>query len=44
MNYNQFNNGNFLLQSQVLFYTSQEYLVSAAAKLPHTSCSSVSAR
>ena len=36
VNYNQFNNGNFLLQSQALFYTSQEYLVSAAAKLPHT--------
>jgi hypothetical protein len=29
--------GNLLLQSQLLFYTSQQYLVSAAAKLPHTS-------
>src|SRR6516164_3300860 len=36
VNYNQVNTGNFLLQSQVLFYTSQQYLVSAAAKLPHT--------
>jgi hypothetical protein len=36
VNYNQANTGNFLLQSQVLFYTSQQYLVSAAAKLPHT--------
>jgi hypothetical protein len=36
VNYNQFNNGNFLLLSQVLFYTGQQYLVSAAAKLPHT--------
>jgi hypothetical protein len=29
--------GNLLLQSQLLFYTSQQYLVSAAAKMPHTS-------
>jgi len=36
VNYQQQDTGNLLLQSQVLFYTSQQYLVSAAAKLPHT--------
>lgn len=36
VNYQQADTGNFLLQSQVLFYTSQQYLVSSAAKLPHT--------
>ncbi len=35
-NYQQADTGNLILQSQVLFYTSQQYLVSAAAKLPHT--------
>ncbi len=37
VNYQQFNTGNFLLQSQVLFYKSEQYLVTAASKLPHTS-------
>jgi len=37
VNYRQFDTGNLLLQSQALFYTSQQYLVSAASKLPHTS-------
>jgi hypothetical protein len=37
VNYQQTAAGNLLLQSQLLFYTSQQYLVSAAAKLPHTS-------
>ena len=37
VHYQQADTGNLLLQSQVLFYTSQQYLVSAAAKLPHTS-------
>ena len=37
VNYQQADTGNLLLQSQLLFYTSQQYLVSAAAKLPHTS-------
>jgi len=37
VNYQQTATGNLLLQSQLLFYTSQQYLVSAAAKLPHTS-------
>ena len=36
VHYQQTNTGNFVLQSQLLFYTSQSYLVSAAAKLPHT--------
>ena len=37
VNYQQTAAGNLLSQSQLLFYTSQQYLVSAAAKLPHTS-------
>ena len=37
VNYQQTATGNLLLQSQLLFYTSQQYLISAAAKLPHTS-------
>lgn len=37
VHYQQADTGNLLLQSQLLFYTSQQYLVSAAAKLPHTS-------
>ena len=37
VNYQQTAAGNLLLQNQLLFYTSQQYLVSAAAKLPHTS-------
>jgi hypothetical protein len=36
VNYQQYNTGNFILQSQLLFYTSEQYLVSASAKLPHT--------
>jgi hypothetical protein len=36
VHYQDSTTGNFLLQSQVLFYTSQAFLVSAAAKLPHT--------
>ena len=36
VNYQQADTGNLLLQSQLLFYTSQQYLVSSAAKLPHT--------
>jgi hypothetical protein len=36
VNYQQYNTGNILLQSQLLFYTGQQYLVSAAAKMPHT--------
>ncbi len=36
VNYRQADTGNLLLQSQLLFYTSQQYLVSAAAELPHT--------
>jgi hypothetical protein len=36
VHYQQADTGNLLLQSQLLFYTSQQYLVSAASKLPHT--------
>jgi hypothetical protein len=36
VHYQQADTGNLLLQSQLLFYTSQQYLVSSAAKLPHT--------
>jgi hypothetical protein len=39
VDYQQANTGNFILASQLLFYNSQQYLVSAAAKLPHTSAS-----
>ena len=39
VHYQQANSGNFILPSQLLFYNSQQYLVSAAAKLPHTSAS-----
>ncbi len=37
VNYKQYNNGSFLLESQLLFYTSEQYLAVAAAKMPHTS-------
>jgi hypothetical protein len=37
--YNQAAAGNLVLQSQILFYTSQEFLLSAAAQLPHTTAS-----
>jgi hypothetical protein len=36
VHYQQAATGNLLSESQLLFYTSQQYLVSAAAKLPHT--------
>jgi hypothetical protein len=36
LNYQQYNSGNFVLLSQLLFYTSEQYLVAAVAKLPHT--------
>lgn len=36
VNYSQFDTGSLSLQTPLLFYASQEYLVSAAAKLPHT--------
>jgi hypothetical protein len=36
VNYQQSDTGNLVLESQVLFYTSQQYLVSAAALSPHT--------
>jgi len=37
LNYYQYDKGNFLLESQLLFYTSEQYLAQAAATLPHTS-------
>jgi hypothetical protein len=37
VNYKQYDNGSFVLESQILFYTSEQYLAAAAAKLPHTS-------
>lgn len=37
VNYRQSDTGNLVVQNQILFYTGQQYLVSAAAKLPHTS-------
>ena len=39
VHYMQSDSGNLVLQNQLLFYTGQQYLVSAAAKLPHTSAS-----
>jgi hypothetical protein len=39
VNYQQNVTGNLLLQNPLLFYTSQSYLLSAAAKLPHTTAS-----
>jgi hypothetical protein len=39
VNYQQSDTGNFVVQSQLLFYNSQQYLLSSAAKLPHTSAS-----
>jgi hypothetical protein len=39
VNYQQADTGNLLLESQVLFYTSQQFLLSAAAELPHTTAS-----
>lgn len=36
-NYQQFNTGNFALQSQALLFTSQQYLLSSSAKVPHQS-------
>ena len=36
-NYQQFNTGNILLQSQALFFTSQQYLLNSTAKVPHHS-------
>ncbi|MGD1070834.1 MAG: MtrB/PioB family outer membrane beta-barrel protein [Bryobacteraceae bacterium] len=37
VNYTQFNTGNFVLESQVLLYTGEQYLAAASAVLPHTS-------
>lgn len=39
VNYQQAATGNLLLENQVLFYTSQQFLLSAAAELPHTTAS-----
>jgi hypothetical protein len=39
INYEQSNTGNLYLQSQVLFYSSEQQLTAAVAKQPHTSAS-----
>jgi hypothetical protein len=36
VNYQQAASGNLVLQSQLLFYTGQQFLAASAAKLPHT--------
>jgi hypothetical protein len=36
-NYQQFNSGQFVLPSQALAFTSQQYLLNSAAKVPHQS-------
>jgi len=37
VNYLQYDSGNLFLESQILFYNSEQYLVASDAKLPHTS-------
>lgn len=37
VHYRQYNKGNLAILSQALFYTGQQYLLSSAASLPHTS-------
>ena len=39
VNYQEAAAGNLYLQSQVLFYSSEQFLLSAAAKMPHTTAS-----
>lgn len=39
VDYQQANTGSFVLQNQLLFYTGQEYLLAAAAKMPHSTAS-----
>ena len=39
VNYRQSAAGSLVLQSQLLFYTGQQYLLSSAAKMPHTTAS-----
>jgi hypothetical protein len=36
VNYQQYDGGNLYLQSQILFYTAEQYLVSSTARMPHT--------
>ena len=37
VNYQQYNGGNLFLQSQAIFFTGQQALISSAAEMPHTS-------
>jgi hypothetical protein len=37
LNYQQYNSGAFVLESQVLLYNSEQYLIGSAASQPHTS-------
>lgn len=37
VNYTQNDTGNLVVENQLLFYTSQAYMVTSAAKMPHTS-------
>jgi hypothetical protein len=39
VNYQEAATGNLYLQSQVLFYSSEQFLLSAASKMPHTTAS-----
>jgi hypothetical protein len=39
VNYNQLDTGNLVLESELLFYTSQQFLLAAASNAPHTSAS-----
>jgi hypothetical protein len=39
VNYSQYDNGNLVQQSTLLFYTSQQYLVASASAFPHATAS-----
>ena len=39
VNYQQADTGNLVLENQILFYNSEQFLLSAAAELPHTTAS-----
>ncbi len=36
VNYQEYTGGNLYLQSQILFYNAQQYLISSGAQMPHT--------
>ena len=36
VNYQEYSGGNLYLQSEILFYNAQQYLISSASRMPHT--------